>query len=158
MLLCLLLGREVDDGRGRGRRQAEWRPQWGAESHGWREPIDKGYRHRDRPVLAAVRLYPCSVLALYQDHTRDINGPPEEMERVIVAAIGKHARGDVEALARGIIEELRAAGLEIQRIDAILIRNPRRRADPDGLLRHVVYLGEREDKPASDVRRPRLGG
>ena len=24
---------------------------------------------------------------------------------------------------------------------------------PDGLLRHVVYLGEREDKPASDVRR-----
>jgi DNA ligase D-like protein (predicted ligase) len=26
---------------------------------------------------------------------------------------------------------------------------------PDGLLRHVVYLGEREDKPASDVRRPR---
>ena len=29
----------------------------------------------------------------------------------------------------GIIEELRGAGLEIQRIDAILIRNPRRRAD-----------------------------
>jgi ATP-dependent DNA ligase len=28
---------------------------------------------------------------------------------------------------------------------------------PDGLLRHVVYLGEREDKPASDVRRPRPG-
>jgi len=26
---------------------------------------------------------------------------------------------------------------------------------PDGLLRHVVYLGEREDKPASDVRRDR---
>jgi ATP-dependent DNA ligase len=24
---------------------------------------------------------------------------------------------------------------------------------PDGLLRHVVYLGEREDKPAIDVRR-----
>jgi bifunctional non-homologous end joining protein LigD len=24
---------------------------------------------------------------------------------------------------------------------------------PDGLLRHVVYLGEREDKPAADVRR-----
>jgi len=58
----------------------------------------------------------------------------------------------------GIIEELRAAGLEIQRIDAILIRNPRRRADPDGLLRHVVYLGEREDKPAEDIRRPRPGG
>jgi hypothetical protein len=28
----------------------------------------------------------------------------EESERVIVAAIEKHARGDVEALARGIIE------------------------------------------------------
>jgi hypothetical protein len=53
---------------------------------------------------------------------------PRQKERVIVAAIEKHARGDVEALARGIIEELRAAGLEIQRIDAILIRNPRRRA------------------------------
>jgi DNA ligase D-like protein (predicted ligase) len=26
---------------------------------------------------------------------------------------------------------------------------------PDGLLRHVVYLGEREDKPARDVVRPR---
>ena len=26
---------------------------------------------------------------------------------------------------------------------------------PDGLLRHVVYLGEREDKPAIDVRRDR---
>lgn len=26
---------------------------------------------------------------------------------------------------------------------------------PDGLLRHVVYLGEREDKPARDVRRDR---
>jgi ATP-dependent DNA ligase len=26
---------------------------------------------------------------------------------------------------------------------------------PDGLLRHVVYLGEREDKPARDVRRER---
>jgi ATP-dependent DNA ligase len=30
---------------------------------------------------------------------------------------------------------------------------------PDGLLRHVVYLGEREDKPATVVRRdpPRSG-
>ena len=27
---------------------------------------------------------------------------------------------------------------------------------PDGLLRHVVNLGEREDKPASDVTRSRL--
>jgi hypothetical protein len=26
---------------------------------------------------------------------------------------------------------------------------------PDGLLRHVVYLGEREDKPAIDVIRSR---
>jgi bifunctional non-homologous end joining protein LigD len=24
---------------------------------------------------------------------------------------------------------------------------------PEGLLRHVVYLGEREDKPAIEVRR-----
>jgi hypothetical protein len=24
---------------------------------------------------------------------------------------------------------------------------------PDGLLRHVVYLGEREDKPVIDARR-----
>jgi ATP-dependent DNA ligase len=28
---------------------------------------------------------------------------------------------------------------------------------PDDLLRHVVYLGEREDKSAGDVRRPRPG-
>jgi len=26
---------------------------------------------------------------------------------------------------------------------------------PDGLLRHVVYLGEREDKPARDIIRSR---
>ena len=45
-----------------------------------------------------------------------------EIERVIVAAIEKHA--NVEALARGIIGELRAAGLEIRRIDAIPIHNP----------------------------------
>jgi hypothetical protein len=49
-----------------------------------------------------------------------------EIERIIVAAIEKHARGDVEALARGIIEELRAAGLEICRVDAIPTRNPGR--------------------------------
>jgi hypothetical protein len=35
------------------------------------------------------------------------------------SAIEKHARGGVAALARGIIEELRAAGLEIRRTDAI---------------------------------------
>jgi hypothetical protein len=44
------------------------------------------------------------------------------MERVIVAAIEKHARGDVDAPARGIIEELRGAGLEIRRADAIPVR------------------------------------
>jgi hypothetical protein len=49
-----------------------------------------------------------------------------EIERIIVAAIEKHARGDVDALARGIIEELRAAGLEIRRSDEIPIRDPRR--------------------------------
>jgi hypothetical protein len=43
----------------------------------------------------------------------------------MVAAIEKHARGDVAALACGIIEELRAAGLEgIRRTDAIPIRDP----------------------------------
>jgi hypothetical protein len=36
-----------------------------------------------------------------------------------VAAIEKHARGDVAAVARRIIEELRVAGLEIKRTDAI---------------------------------------
>jgi hypothetical protein len=50
--------------------------------------------------------------------------PRAESERVIVAAIEKHARGDVAALARGIIEELRAAGLEIRRSDEIPIREP----------------------------------
>jgi hypothetical protein len=49
-----------------------------------------------------------------------------EIQRVIVAAIEKHARGDVPALACGIIEELRAAGLEILRTGAIPIRNPGR--------------------------------
>ena len=49
-----------------------------------------------------------------------------EIERVIVAAIEKHVRGDGEALARGIIGELRAAGLEIRRTDAIPIRDPGR--------------------------------
>jgi hypothetical protein len=49
---------------------------------------------------------------------------PRQKERVIVAAIKKHARGDVEALAHGIIEELRDAGLEIRRTDAIPIRDP----------------------------------
>jgi hypothetical protein len=52
--------------------------------------------------------------------------PRAESERVIVAAIEKYARGDVAALAPGIIEELRAAGLEIRRTDTIPIRNPGR--------------------------------
>ena len=34
--------------------------------------------------------------------------------RVVVAAIEKHARGDVEVLARGIIDELHRVGLEIR--------------------------------------------
>ena len=38
-----------------------------------------------------------------------------EIEHVIVAAIEKHARGDVERLARGIVEDLRHAGYEIRR-------------------------------------------
>ena len=62
---------------------------------------------------------------------------------------GQAYRGDVAALARGIIEEpaRRWSG------------DPSRRCDPDmqsealiGLLSHVVYLGEREDKSAGDVR------
>lgn len=36
-----------------------------------------------------------------------------EIARIIVAAIEKHARGGVEALARGIIAELHKAGYEI---------------------------------------------
>jgi hypothetical protein len=38
-----------------------------------------------------------------------------EIFAVVVAAIEKHARGDVERLARGIIEELRQTGWEIRR-------------------------------------------
>ena len=37
-----------------------------------------------------------------------------EIESVIVAAIEKHARGDVLALARGILVELYRAGFEIR--------------------------------------------
>jgi hypothetical protein len=37
-----------------------------------------------------------------------------EIHLIIVAAIEKHARGDVETLARGIIAELRRAGLVIR--------------------------------------------
>jgi hypothetical protein len=56
-----------------------------------------------------------------RDGAGHVSATPQ-IGRVIVAAIEKHARGDVAALARGIIEELRAAGLEIRRIDAIPIR------------------------------------
>src|SRR3977135_185893 len=76
-----------------------------------------------------------------------VAAPGAESERVIVAAIEKHARGDVAALARGIIEELRAAGLEIRRTDEIPIRNPRRSAVPGfvpfwnrSILPHVPEL------------------
>jgi len=48
-----------------------------------------------------------------------------EIERVIVAAIYRHARGNVIYLARAIVADLREAGFEIRRADAIPIRrNP----------------------------------
>jgi hypothetical protein len=46
--------------------------------------------------------------------------PQDESERIhliIVAAIEKHARGDVENLARGIVAELCRAGLVIRPAD-----------------------------------------
>ena len=36
-----------------------------------------------------------------------------ELVRIVAAALEKHARGDVEKLALGIITELRQAGFEI---------------------------------------------
>jgi hypothetical protein len=48
-----------------------------------------------------------------------------EIERIIAVALNRHARGDVEALTRGVIADLRDAGFEIRRADAIPIRrNP----------------------------------
>jgi hypothetical protein len=48
-----------------------------------------------------------------------------EVERVIAVAIYRHAKGDINALARNIIADLREAGYEIRRADAIPIRrNP----------------------------------
>jgi|1186.fasta_scaffold305406_1 hypothetical protein len=47
-----------------------------------------------------------------------------EILRILIAAIEKHARGDVAALARGIIEELRAAGMEIRRTNMTPNRYP----------------------------------
>jgi hypothetical protein len=43
--------------------------------------------------------------------------PPEkvEIERVIVKAIERHARGNPEALARLLVAELRRAGFAIRR-------------------------------------------
>jgi EAL domain-containing protein (putative c-di-GMP-specific phosphodiesterase class I) len=38
-----------------------------------------------------------------------------EIERVIVKAIERHARGNPEALARQLVAELRRAGFEIRR-------------------------------------------
>ena len=69
-----------------------------------------------------AKLDPASVEPAVTAHSAE----ESEIERVIVAAIEKHARGDVAALARGIIEELRAAGLEIRGTETIPIRNPRR--------------------------------
>jgi hypothetical protein len=48
-----------------------------------------------------------------------------EMLHAVIAAIKKHERRDVAALARGIIEELRAAGMEIRHTDMTSIRYPR---------------------------------
>jgi hypothetical protein len=42
-----------------------------------------------------------------------------EIERIIAVAIYRHARGDVEALARGILADLREVGFEIRRADAL---------------------------------------
>jgi hypothetical protein len=41
-----------------------------------------------------------------------------ELVRIVAAAIERHARGDVQKLALGIITELRRAGLEIVRQSA----------------------------------------
>jgi hypothetical protein len=66
---------------------------------------------------------------LLDRHAEDIGmaEPQEEseVERVIVAAIYRHARGNVIYLARAIVADLREAGFEIRRADAIPIRrNP----------------------------------
>jgi hypothetical protein len=48
-----------------------------------------------------------------------------EVERVIAVAIYRYAKSDVDALARNIIADLREAGYEIRRTNAIPIRrNP----------------------------------
>jgi hypothetical protein len=48
-----------------------------------------------------------------------------EIERVIVASIFRHARGNVIYLARAIFADLREAGFEIRRTNVIPIRrNP----------------------------------
>jgi hypothetical protein len=49
--------------------------------------------------------------------------PENDVERVIVAAIWQHSRGDPAALARMIIEELWEAGYDVtRRLDMIPIR------------------------------------
>ena len=40
-----------------------------------------------------------------------------EVEQVIAVAICRHARGDVEALARALIPDLRETGFEIRRAE-----------------------------------------
>jgi hypothetical protein len=50
-----------------------------------------------------------------------------EIERVIVKAVERHARGNPEALARPLVADLRRAGFEIRRTDATPVR-PRPRS------------------------------
>jgi hypothetical protein len=42
-----------------------------------------------------------------------------EVERVIAVAIYRHAKGDIDALARNIIADLREAGFEIRRASTV---------------------------------------
>ena len=52
--------------------------------------------------------------------------PLDDPERIIAAAIERHSRGDVPALAATIVNELWQAGCEIrQRPDVIPIKGPR---------------------------------
>ena len=52
--------------------------------------------------------------------------PLHEPERIIAAAIERHARGDLAALARAILNELWEAGFELRlRPDVIPIKGPR---------------------------------
>ena len=50
-----------------------------------------------------------------------------EIERLILKVIERHARGNPEALARQLVADLRCAGFEIRRTNAIPVR-PRPRS------------------------------